>query len=98
MTTHTIEIEGLPEGWEAVAYRKVKPGESYYYAGQIYSTNEHMQCIGGEHLIVQKKTKPRRIVLEETEEETDRNPRQGFNIGDTHILIASNKIWRIKEE
>lgn len=57
---HTIEIEGLPPGWEAIAYRKVNPGESYYYAGQIYNTNKHMQCIGGEHLIVQK-TKPRRI-------------------------------------
>lgn len=60
---YEIEIEGLPEGWEPVAYRI--PSEGEYYI----STDNVIEKAGNNHwnpwLIVRKK-QPRRIVLEET--------------------------------
>lgn len=62
---HTIEIEGLPEGWEAVEYRSPLKMEKYFFDGEI---NEALENMAYEFLIVKKK-QPRRIVLEETGEE-----------------------------
>lgn len=63
---HTIEIEGLPEGWEPVAIRKQKPGEYIFCldTGFVVPANYRTPKA---HLIVKKK-QPRRIVLEETGE------------------------------
>ena len=63
---HTIEIEGLPEGWEPVAIRKQKPGEYIFCldTGFVVPANYRTPKA---HLIVKKK-QPRRIVLEETNE------------------------------
>lgn len=36
MTQQTIEIEGLPEGWKAVAYRKPNVGEHCWLNGRCY--------------------------------------------------------------
>ena|SRR5690348_8378116 len=65
MSKHQIEIEGLPDGWEAVAYRYIKKGDFYFDGVTVEHANTDFDC---PWLIVQK-TKPRRIVLEETEEE-----------------------------
>ena len=60
-----IEIEGLPEGWKAVAYRRPIKGEQYLHQAIIWKAfiNEGYPC-----LIVEK-IKPRRIVLEEISKE-----------------------------
>lgn len=60
---HTIEIEGLPEGWEPVAIRKQKLGEHIFCldTGFVVPADHRTPKA---HLIVKKK-QPRRIVLEE---------------------------------
>jgi hypothetical protein len=62
---HEIEIEGLPEGWRAVAWRRLKNGDHYL--------NDKGEIVRNEALIIfaliVEKIKPRRIVLEETEED-----------------------------
>ena len=61
---HTIEIEGLPEGWEPVCYRPPNEGEYYLQNGVVYSSIDMTYP----RIIVRKK-QPRRIVLEETDED-----------------------------
>ena len=66
MTTQTIEVEGLPEGWKAVAYRKPIRGERVFNNGVIkIAPNGMIGC----WLIVEK-IQPRRVVLEEVEHGT----------------------------
>lgn len=67
MTTeqkHEIEIPGLPEGWRAVAYRRLKNGDFYL--------NEQCEIVENYALkifaLIVEKIKPRRIVLEDTGE------------------------------
>ena len=62
---HTIEIEGLPEGWEPVAFRKPLIGEKMFQNGEIHKCN----CEAKISSIIVKKKQPRRIVLEETDED-----------------------------
>lgn len=57
MTTHTIQIEGVPEGWQT---------KHVVITGQMHVENGVMKCDAVAEL---HKIKPRRIVLEETEEE-----------------------------
>jgi len=64
MTKQTIKVEGLPEGWNAVAYRVPVNGENFFYDGKICNDKYQRH----EYLIVEK-IQPRRIVLEETGEE-----------------------------
>lgn len=60
MTKHTIEVDGLPEGWKAVAYRSIKEGEFFLseYGNIVEAKNDFFSF----HLIIQK-TKPRRVAL-----------------------------------
>ena len=60
-----IEIEGLPEGWKAVAYRVPTNGETCWHQnfGIYTATVSLTQCF------IVEKIQPRRIVLEETNEE-----------------------------
>ena len=62
---HEIEIPGLPEGWEPVAYKV--PVENEYF---LSIDNEISHANDNSHwcpwLIIRKK-QPRRIVLEEVE-------------------------------
>ena len=89
---HTIEIEGLPEGWEAVAYRIPLESDSYW--------NGHNVCSGKYHngfasLIVQK-TQPREITLVEI---TRDEYRKLFNDDNgIQIFYMAGSYWRIKEE
>ena len=97
-----IEIEGLPEGWKAVAYRVPTNGETCWHQnfGIYTATVSLTQCF------IVEKIQPHRIVLEETDE--FRRPRYGeyFRRGmvDSPIEVCLKmevcavKIWIIKEE
>lgn len=90
-----IDIEGLPEGWEVVAIRVPKIDE--YCLGtyeQIY------KAIASEYVaIIVQKSKPRRIVLEETGEDANcKIPQPMTNGEEFGVMVYAHKIWRIKEE
>ncbi len=65
MTEQTIDVTGLPEGWKAVAYRVPTNGETCWHQnfGIYTATVSLTQCF------IVEKIQPRRIVLEETNEE-----------------------------
>ncbi len=88
---HEIEIPGLPGGWRAVAYRRPVSGEYYFYNDGI----QQGKTGSGQFLIVEK-IKPRRIVLEETDESNakfqDAWCTQHFSNG--VILTQQPKKWR----
>ena len=95
---HEIEIEGLPEGWEPVAFRKPKEDE-YIFCNDTGRVAHSIQRIPAIRLIVKKK-QPRRIVLEETDEDNIKHNNswcsQHFTRG--LILTQQPKRWReIKE-
>ena len=93
---HEIEIEGLPEGWRAVAYRRPVFGEYYFYNDDI----QQGRTGSGQFLIVEK-IKPRRIVIEETGEDNIRYTsghyaNQCISRG---VYVADQpKIWREVKE
>lgn len=64
MTKQTIEVE-VPKGWKAVAYRRPMAGEYYLHNGQA----KYCESLHSSEWIVIQKNHPRRIVLEETDEE-----------------------------
>lgn len=65
-TKHEIEIPDLPEGWRAVAYRAARRGIDHVLRnGQITIYNGSSDAVD---LLIVEKIKPRRIVLEETDE------------------------------
>ncbi len=91
MTEQTIDVTGLPEGWRAVAYRRPISGEYYFYNDGI----QHGKTGSGQFLIVEK-IKPRRVVLEETEEAnipsgTTYEPQWFGSV----CMVNQPKIWRI---
>lgn len=61
-----FEVEGLPEGWKAVAYRVPKTGEWFF---GDYSKEVHKAVVCVQKAFILEKIHPRRIVLEETNEE-----------------------------
>ena len=61
---HEIEIPDLPEGWDAVAYRTPDAGEYYLGSSGVKLCESSFDTVW---LIVRKK-QPRRIVLEETQD------------------------------
>ena len=69
---HEIEIPDLPEGWEAVAYRSPKKGESYMHQNQIWKA---LFDEGYPYIIVRKK-QPRRI---DNNESYDPSSPNGFD-------------------
>ncbi len=88
---YEIDIEGLPEGWKAVAYR--------------IASNENVIDCGGVHFVtgttkfpclIVEKIQPRRIVLEETEEK--HLGCQTLYIDDTEFMIMTDKVWREVKE
>ena len=87
-----IEIEGLPEGWKAVAYRVPKGNIEFVFIENVVrkAKPQDNKC-----LIVEK-IQPRRIVLEETEEKY--LGCQTLYIDGTEIMIMTNKTWcEVKE-
>ena len=99
MSKHTIDdIQGLPEGWEAVAYRCPVNGEYFLpTVGNIVIAGHDYVM---RYLIIQK-TKPREITLVETDEDNaidgDHYRVQAFMDAGINIY-KQPKIWRIKEE
>lgn len=89
---HTIEIKGLTEGWEPVAYRDVYVGEDILTCkGVVKAKPEH---IGAPWLVVKKK-QPRRIVLEETDVDGDEFSTQEIASNGIKLkLISASKIWK----
>lgn len=92
MTTeqkHTIEIQGLPEGWRAVAYRLGKAGEYFFCA-----TYEEVMMLDADTefilVLIVEKIKPREITLVETECE---NAKIAF-----FDDAGMRTYWRTKEE
>jgi len=65
MKTQTIEVEGLPEGWKAVAHRKPLKEEYILYGDEICKPKGLMN----RPWLIVEKIQLRRIVLEETNEE-----------------------------
>lgn len=95
---YEIEIEGLPEGWEPVAYRHIRPDDEHVLIeGEIRAASNVNNLY--EQLIVKKK-QPRRIVLEETDEDNIKNDNswcsQHFTRG--LILTKQPKRWREVKE
>lgn len=100
---HEIEIEGLPEGWRAVAWRRLKNGDHYL--------NDKGEIVRNEALIIfaliVEKIKPRRIVLEETDEVRCPTYGEYFRKGlvDSKIELCTShnyeyavRIWTVVEE
>mgnify|MGYP003431697880 FL=1 len=87
-----IEIEGLPEGWKAVAYRVPKGNIEFVFIENVVreAKPQDKKC-----LIIEK-IQPRRIVLEETEEKY--LGCQTLYIDGTEIMIMTNKTWREVKE
>lgn len=99
---YEIEIEGLPEGWRAVAYRKPKKSEKYFDVEEKRILTAAFDC-GSARLIIEK-IPPRRIVLEDTGE--IRQPSAGdyvFNNGNFCLCRKPDRwgneheIWRVVE-
>lgn len=79
---HEIEIEGLPEGWKAVAYRVPVDKIEHVLTddgGIILTNNIRFPC-----LIVEK-ISPRRIVMEET-------GRWHINSTEGYVLVPSGSL------
>lgn len=106
MTTeklHKFAVPDLPQGWRAVACRVPKKGESIL---TIHGTITTVTNEGWTELrLIVEKIKPRRIVLEETDESPRRAEPGEYYFDDYGIIRASGrtsnnyKIWReVKEE
>lgn len=65
MTTQTIEVEGLPVGWRAVAYRVPCLGEHVIWGRRV---SEWGRGNGDDQHLIVEKIKPREIRLVETDE------------------------------
>lgn len=90
---HTIDIEGLPEGWEPVAFRVPHKGDSIVsYSGALQVVAD----VYRQPRLIIKKKQPRRIVLEETNEENhlyESGQYASFSAGEFVISGVINK-WR----
>lgn len=101
MTEQTIDVTGLPEGWKAVAYRVPKGNIEFVFIENVVrkAKPQDKKC-----LIVEK-IQPRRIVLEETEEDNYSSSSVGplssgsqlnvQSLGDGLLLFGAPKIWRV---
>lgn len=95
MKTHNIPIEGLPDGWKAVAYRVPKRDELIFLEAHIQMCNWNIRTY--DECVIVEKIQPCRIVLEET----DQNVPVGsmVPVSDCPVLVmCTDKIWRVKEE
>ena len=91
---HEIEIQDLPEGWEAVAYRTPDAGEYYLGSSGVKLCESSFDTVW---LIVRKK-QPRRIVLEETDIDAGLDWNDSIHLDDIVINIQSCKNWKIVED
>lgn len=101
---HEIEIEGLPEGWKAVAYRRPKKSEQYFDPAKDLVITAPADYYYQAYCIVEK-IPPRRIVLEETGEFRKAKPNEYYEycggISQNNRCtdsVGEYKIWRVVEE
>lgn len=87
---HEIEIPNLPEGWKPVEIL-IDPDQYNKYVGDD-------GCLYWDAKIRMKKKQHRRIVLEETEEETNSSRNHTIYVKDITIDIYSDKKWKIMED
>lgn len=96
MKEYTIKIGGVPEGWEPVAVRIAVRGEHVLDCGSITLIDTvdetKFPCL------IVRKTKPRRIVLEETDEVWDMTVPYYIQTDGLSMQISSNKIWKEVKE
>ena len=106
MTKHEIEIPDLPDGWRPVAYRNANTGEFVIGSGGVEQVRGSITKTITRYLIVEK-IKPRRVVLEETDETREAIFGEYFFSPDNMKVTVwsysdpSNgkyKIWRVVEE
>lgn len=91
---HEIEIPDLPEGWEAVAYRKTnRDDEAIFWNRRLHQICDSL--MDREFLIVRKK-QLRRIVLEETGE--IRQSCYLLKIDDGNLILPPGREYRIVED
>lgn len=89
-TKHEIEIPDLPDGYRLVRVN-IKQNDRY-------RNDDGTSTIAGCDLIVEK-IKPRRIVLEETDEPNSNVDMQELSVPGTSIQLKhSRKYWRVVEE
>ena len=89
---HEIEIQDLPEGWEAVAYRTPDAGEYYLGSSGVKLCESSFDTVW---LIVRKK-QPRRIVLEETGD--IRVSCYLLKIDDGNLILPPGRAYKIVED
>jgi hypothetical protein len=89
---HEIDIPDLPEGWKAVAYRVPSKDEHTLSDDGIVVSAKLIKF----PVLIVEKIKPRRIVLEETEEKYLGN--QVLNIFGIPICIMTSRKWRAVKE
>ena len=95
MTKQTIEVE-VPEGWKVKEYRMPNKGDYFWHQNRV--------CVASSSFIDQRliieKIKPRRVVLEETNEVNATLPGSTYEpqwFGSI-CLVNHPKIWRLVEE
>ena len=95
MTKQTIEVE-VPEGWRVKEYRMPNKGDYFWHQNRV--------CVASSSFIDQRliieKIKPRRVVLEETNEVNATLPGSTYEpqwFGSI-CLVNHPKIWRLVEE
>jgi len=97
---YEIEIEGLPEGWKPVAYRRPVKNEHYLSNKGIEITSYKLDNLW----LTVERIKPRKIILEETTELMDvKNISQNIvltnNVGnEVHFIIRSKYVWKEVKE
>ena len=89
MTKQTIEVE-VPEGWKVKEYRIPNKGDYFWHQNRVCVASSSFT---DQRLIIEK-IQPRRIVLEETDQDLAYPLEQVIRIGDTRLQIDSPKIWR----
>ena len=111
MNKHEIEIDAvIPDGWKVVAFRPPKEGIDFVLICNMIDVPKVVMCDWGNpknHYVIVEKIKPRRIVLEETDEYF-KSGQSGYKLLKGSILCfvpsaygedVSCKIWReVKEE
>lgn len=97
MSRHEIDIPELPEGWKPVAFRPRNNLSERFLSNDnppviMYDSSEMSTA----SVLIVEKIKPRRIVLEETDEKY--LGCQTLYVDGTEIIIMTNKTWKQVKE
>lgn len=87
MSKHEIDIPELPEGWKPVAFRIGEPNETVIDCGEVLLLDGQTKF----PCLIVEKPQPRRIVLEETDEETNEGMQHVFCANSIAIAFSNTK-------